>query len=147
LVGSKLILTVRIKRDFMAILQILLISKERFKDFLGKRYRFPISIFYQMLILETIVAKFRTEKFDYINGYTSSIVLFAVLRQHNLLLKTICPTLKVVIATSEMLFEEDKLLLETQLGIPVVNEYGASELDLIAFAEGDWQSKCRNAFL
>jgi phenylacetate-CoA ligase len=31
--------------------------------------------------------------------------------------------------------------LEKQLGIPVINEYGASELDLIAFEnpEGEWQ--------
>jgi phenylacetate-CoA ligase len=31
--------------------------------------------------------------------------------------------------------------LEKQLGIPIINEYGASELDLIAFQnpEGEWQ--------
>jgi phenylacetate-CoA ligase len=40
-----------------------------------------------------------------------------------------------------MLFEDDKLLMESQFGIPVVNEYGASELDLIAFQNlsGEWQ--------
>jgi phenylacetate-coenzyme A ligase PaaK-like adenylate-forming protein len=27
--------------------------------------------------------------------------------------------------TSEMLFEDDKMLLEKQFGIPIVNEYGA----------------------
>jgi phenylacetate-CoA ligase len=32
-----------------------------------------------------------------------------------------------------MLFEADRLLLENQLGIPVINEYGAAELGLIAF--------------
>ena len=32
-----------------------------------------------------------------------------------------------------MLFEDDKLLMEKQFGVPVINEYGASELDLIAF--------------
>jgi phenylacetate-CoA ligase len=38
-----------------------------------------------------------------------------------------------------MLFLKIKLL-ET-IGIPIINEYGASELDLIAFqnTEGDWQ--------
>lgn len=30
-------------------------------------------------------------------------------------------------------FEEDKVLLEKQFGVRVINEYGASELDLIAF--------------
>jgi len=40
-----------------------------------------------------------------------------------------------------MLFDEDKLMLEKQLGVPIVNEYGASELDLIAFQNGneEWQ--------
>jgi phenylacetate-CoA ligase len=39
-----------------------------------------------------------------------------------------------------MLFDIDKILMETQFGIPVVNEYGASELDLVAFEnpKGDW---------
>ena len=73
---------------------------------------------------------FRTKKFDYINGYTSSIVLFAkFLQKRNIILSAICPTLKVCMVTSEMLFEDDKILLEKQFGIPIVNEYCASELD------------------
>lgn len=124
-------------------------KKERFKDFLGKRYRFPIFDLSDS-VLENMLNKFRTEKFDYINGYTSSIVLFAkYLRKRNLILKTICPTLKVAIVTSEMLFAEDKLLLETQFGIPIINEYGASELDLIAFQniEGEWQVNAETLFV
>ncbi|MDG2433118.1 phenylacetate--CoA ligase family protein [Flavobacterium sp.] len=124
-------------------------KKERFKDFLGKRYRFPIFDLSDA-VLETIVEKFRSEQFKYINGYTSSIVLFAkYLRKRNLLLKSICPSLKVVMVTSEMLFEEDKLLLETQFGIPVVNEYGASELDLIAFQnpKGEWQVNAETLYV
>ena len=40
-----------------------------------------------------------------------------------------------------MLFEDDKSFLEFQFGIPVVNEYGASELDVIAFQnpKNAWQ--------
>jgi phenylacetate-CoA ligase len=75
--------------------------------------------------------------FDYINGYTSSIVLFAKFLQDKnvVILKEVCPTLKVCMVTSEMLFESDKKLLKTWLGVPVVNEYGASELDLIAYTD------------
>ena len=83
---------------------------------------------------ENHLKKLRNTKFDYINGYTSSIVQFAkFLEQKDLVLKTICPTLKACVVTSEMLFENDKILMESQFGIPVINEYGASELDLIAF--------------
>ena len=123
--------------------------KERFKDFLSNRFRFSIFDLSDT-ILEGFLKKFETKKFDYINGYTSSIVMFAkFLQQKNIVLKTICPTLKVCVVTSEMLFDEDKNLLEKQFGIPVVNEYGASELDLIAFQNpnGEWQVNSETLFI
>ncbi len=111
--------------------------KERFKDFLLHRFRFSIFDLSDD-VLEGFLKKFRIKKFDYINGYTSSIILFAkFLQKKNIILANICPTLRVCIVTSEMLFEEDKILMEKQFGIPVVNEYGASELDLIAFENYD----------
>ena len=36
-----------------------------------------------------------------------------------------------------MLYADDKKLLETTLGVPVINEYGASELGLIAFTNSE----------
>jgi phenylacetate-CoA ligase len=124
-------------------------QKERLKDFLGNRFRFSIFDLSDV-VLERFLKKFETEKFDYINGYTSSIVLFAkFLQQKNIVLAAICPTLKVCVVTSEMLFEEDKNLLEKQFGVPVVNEYGASELDLIAFQnlDGEWQVNSETLFV
>ncbi|HKO76898.1 MAG TPA: hypothetical protein VJU52_06755 [Flavobacterium sp.] len=124
-------------------------KKERFKDFLSHRYRFSIFNLSDE-VLKQFLKDFKTKKFDYINGYTSSIVLFAkFLQKKNIVLKDICPTLKVCMVTSEMLFEEDKLLLEKQFGIPIVNEYGASELDLIAFQnpEGEWQVNSETLFI
>ncbi len=124
-------------------------TKERLKDFLSNRYRFTIFNLSDE-ILEKVLLKFRNKKFDYINGYTSSIVLFAkFLQSKNIILKDICPTLKVCMVTSEMLFDVDKILLETQFGIPIVNEYGASELDLIAFQnpENEWQINSETLFV
>jgi phenylacetate-CoA ligase len=107
--------------------------KERFKDFLSNRYRFSVFDLSDSQ-LEKNLKKFESTKFDYINGYTSSIVQFAkFLQQKNSVLKHVCPTLKACIVTSEMLFKEDKKLLETWLGVPIINEYGAAELGLIAF--------------
>jgi phenylacetate-CoA ligase len=123
--------------------------KERFKDFLGNRFRFSIFDLSDK-VLEDFLNEFKSRKFDYINGYTSSIVLFAkFLQLKNIILKNICPTLKVCIVTSEMLFAEDKTLLEKQFGVPVVNEYGASELDLIAFqnTKGEWQVNSETLFV
>lgn len=115
--------------------------KERFKDALSKRYRFSVFDLSDAA-LEKCLQKFAKTPFEYINGYTSAIVQFAkFLESKNLLLTKVCPTLKACVVTSEMLFEKDKILLENQLNVPVINEYGASELDLIAFQnpEGSWQ--------
>lgn len=127
--------------------------KERLKDFLSKRYRFPIFDLSDK-VLDGVLKHFKTKKFDYINGYTSSIVLFGkYLQARNIILTDVCPTLKVCMVTSEMLFEEDKILLEKHLGIPVVNEYGASELDLIAFqsrsvgTKAEWQVNSETLFV
>jgi len=123
--------------------------KERLKDRLSNRYRFPIFDLSEEK-LEQFYQKFITTKFEYINGYTSSVVLFAkYLEKKEVVLKEVCPSLKVCMVTSEMLFDSDKKLLEKQLGIPVVNEYGASELDLIAFtdAQGDFVVNSETLFV
>ena len=124
-------------------------KKERIKDFLSNRFRFSIFNLSD-LVLEKMLLKFQKSKFDYINGYTSSIVLFAkFLQSKEIILKDICPSLKVCMVTSEMLFDNDKLLLEKQFGIPIVNEYGASELDLIAFQNPnlEWQVNSETLFI
>jgi phenylacetate-CoA ligase len=124
-------------------------KKERIKDLLINRYRFTIFDLSDE-VLEKVYVKFQNKKFDYINGYTSSIVLFAkFLQKKNIVLTKVCPTLKYCIVTSEMLFDNDKVLLEKQFGVPVVNEYGASELDLIAFQNpaGEWQVNSETLFV
>jgi len=123
--------------------------KERFKDWLSNRYRFSV---FDMsdAAFENHMEIFKTKPFDYLNGYTSAIVQFAkFLSRKDIVLTSICPTLKACMVTSEMLFEQDKLLMETQFGIPVVNEYGASELDLIAFQNpnDEWQINSETLFV
>ncbi len=111
--------------------------KERFKDQLSSRHRFPIFDLSDEK-LEQFLKVFRRKKFDYINGYTSSIVLFAkFLQKKKIILTQVCPTLKYCVVTSEMLYESDKQLMKEVFGVPVVNEYGASELDLIAFTNAN----------
>ena len=124
-------------------------KKERIKDLLSNRYRFTIFDLSDE-ILEKVLLKFQNKKFDYINGYTSSIVLFAkFLQKKNIVLTSVCPTLKCCVVTSEMLFDDDKILMEKQFGIPIINEYGASELDLIAFQnpKNEWQVNSETLFV
>lgn len=107
--------------------------KERFKDFLAHRFRLDAFRLTDEKMNKNI-RFFATKKIDYINGYTSSILLFAkFLSDKDIVLHQICPSLKVCIVTSEMLYPDDRLFLEKWLGVPVINEYGASEIDLIAF--------------
>lgn len=123
--------------------------KERIKDFFSHRYRFPVFDLSEKK-LEGILKSFRRKRFDYINGYTSSIVLFAkFLKNKDILLTDICPTLKYCIVTSEMLFDDDKELMEAVFGVPVINEYGASELDLLAFSnkKGELAVNSRTIFV
>lgn len=124
-------------------------KKLRIKDFLSSRYRFNIFDFSDPA-LEKMVRKFQHTPFDYINGYTGSIVLLAhYLKRKNLYLNSICPSLKVCIVTSEMLFDSDKLLLEERFRIPIVNEYGSAELDIIALEnpEGLWKVNAETLFV
>ena len=123
--------------------------KERFKDRLSKRYRFSVFDLSDAAF-EAHLQKFKSTSFDYINGYTSSIVQFAkFLERQSIRLTSICPTLKACVVTSEMLFEKDKKLMEQQFGVPVINEYGASELDLIAFqnTNNDWQLNSETLYI
>ena len=123
--------------------------KERIKDVFSKRIRFSIFDLSDSA-LETVLASFKKNKFEYLNGYTSSIVQFAkFLNRKGVVLNTICPTLKCCVVTSEMLFEDDKKLMEFQFGTPIVNEYGASELDLIAFQNpnGEWHVNSETLFV
>ena len=123
--------------------------KERLKDKLSNRFRFSVFDLSDVTF-EKYLKKFQSTPFNYINGYTSSIVQFAkFLKNKNSVLKNICPTLKACVVTSEMLFEDDKKLMNAHFGVPIINEYGASELDLIAFEnpDGVWQVNSETLFI
>lgn len=85
-----------------------------------------------------IVDHFKKDKFEYIYGYTNSLLIFSkFLIKNKIELKMICGSLKVCIATSEMLFPNDRLLLSTAFGVPIINEYGVSEAGGIVAFEDD----------
>lgn len=106
---------------------------EKLKDRLSNRIRFQV-----FDLSEDILAKFvnifKSKKIEYIYGYTSSIVRFArYLLEKEIILKDICPSLKVCIVTSELCTEEDKKLLGVAFGIRIAIEYGSSELSVMGF--------------
>lgn len=107
--------------------------KERLKDVLSNRYRFNVFDLSDTAF-DKWIEQFRKTDFVYLNGYTTVILAFAnYLNSKKLVLKEVCPSLKACVVTSEMCFEEDKNTMHKAFGVPIINEYGASELDLIAF--------------
>ncbi len=114
--------------------------QERLKDRISLRRRFNIFDLSEQK-MEVFLERFKRSDFNYLNGYTSAIVLFArFLKDKGIVLKELCPSLNICIVTSERLFDKDKQLIEAALGVPVINEYGASEVGLIAFedAKNHW---------
>ncbi len=124
-------------------------TKEKVKDFFMHRVRFPV---FDMgdVMLEKFVKQFRNTKIHYVYGYTNSVLLFSqfVLRK-GIRLAEVCPTLKRCIVTSEVCRDEDKKIIEAALGVPVIREYGASELDVIAIEDvaGRWAINEANLFV
>jgi phenylacetate-CoA ligase len=100
-------------------------------------------------VLNTFVQKFKKYEFDYINGYTSSLVTFAnYLINNKIILKDICPTLKICFPTSEMCSSIDRSIIEKGFGVKVANEYGCAEMDILAFEDEnfDWIISNENVF-
>lgn len=123
--------------------------KEKIKDLIANRVRFPVFDLSDM-VLSKFLKVFKSVKFEYINGYTSSLVMFAkFLIRKEICLVEYCPTLKKCFTTSEMCNELDRICLEKGFGVKVVNEYGAAELDLISFEDedGDWIISDENIYL
>ena len=120
-------------RFFGITLEKISYLKEKIKDLIMNRVRFPVFDLSDET-LASFVNVFRKKHFDYIYGYTNSIVLFArFLIRNNLVLKDICATLRYCITTSEVLTQEDRIILKEAFGVNIINEYGASETGLIAF--------------
>jgi phenylacetate-CoA ligase len=108
-------------------------AAEKLKDLLMNRVRFPVFDLSDEA-LDRFALKFRKNSFDYIYGYTNSLVIFArYIHQKGIDLKAWCPTLRLCIVTSETCTPEDRAILEQGLGVKVVIEYGASEVAVISF--------------
>lgn len=107
--------------------------KENIKDFIMKRYRFSL-VDLSESGFEKFLKIFASKKFDYLYGYTNTLLIFAkYLTSKNKILKNINRSLKYCIVTAELLTENNRKILEESFGIPIVNEYGASEVGIIGF--------------
>lgn len=122
---------------------------ERLKDLISARVRFPVFDLSDK-VLDSYIDVFRKKRFVYINGYAASLVFFAGhCIKRGIILKDICPSLKVCIPTSETCTDEDREILQKGFGIKVVNEYGCAEMDVIAFEDEDgaWITSDENVFI
>lgn len=120
-------------RFFGIPLSSLKYAKEKVKDWLAARVRFPVFDLSDR-VLDGYLRRFYKTPFVYLYGYTSSLVLFAkFVKERGVRLVEICPTLRRCVVTSEVCSDIDRALLEEAFGVRVINEYGAAELDIVAF--------------
>jgi len=107
--------------------------KERFKDSIMKRYRFSLLDLSESGF-ENFIKIFTIKKFDYLYGYTNTLLMFAkYLQSKKITLYKINQSLKYCIVTAELLTEQNRKLLEKSFGLPIINEYGVSEVGLVGF--------------
>tara|TARA_Y100001958_G_C21201177_1_gene527806 strand:+ start:342 stop:1592 length:1251 start_codon:yes stop_codon:yes gene_type:complete len=121
--------------------------KEKLKDLLMNRVRFPVFDLSDY-VLDQFVKRFKKKQFNYIYGYTNSILIFArYLIEHKIKIKNICPTLKLVIVTSEVCTIEDRGVLNKAFDLPIYSEYGASEFGYIGTQDSKNHWKVANELL
>jgi len=123
-------------------------QREHLKDFLAKRYRFPIMDLSD-LALDKWLNNLQKKHYKYLYGYSYPLITFAhYLIRENKVLKNICPTISSCIVTSEMCSPEDQKIIEQGFGIPCFNEYGASEFGIIGFGQSNrWRISDETIFL
>jgi phenylacetate-CoA ligase len=110
---------------------------ELLKDKLANRHRFNV-LDLSDKALNKWITSFKKNNYQYVYGYSFPIISFAkYLLSKGYILKDICPTLKTVIVTAEMCSKEDEAIIENVFGVPVVNEYGASEIGIIGFGNAN----------
>ena len=104
---------------------------EILKDFFMNRVRFKIFDLSDPAMRDFVIL-LNKKRYVYIYGYTNSIVAFAkYIIRNNISIKDICPSLKLIIVTSELLFHDDRKLLVNAFKLPVYSEYGSSEFGYI----------------
>ena len=105
---------------------------EKAKDYFLNRKRFPIFDLSEERI-QLFLNQFKNNSFEYVYGYTSAIVHFSrYLIKKGLVLNQICPSIKLVIVTSEVCTIEDRVLIKEGIGVKVFSEYGTSEVGELA---------------
>ena len=122
---------------------------ERLKDYFMNRVRFPIMDLSDASF-KNMINIFNKKKFIYIYGYAQSLVCFCnYLSTNNINIREICPSLKLIITTSEMLSSNEKKSMETTTTLPIYDEYGASETGYMGMWNnyGYWDSCDENVYL
>ncbi|TAJ15062.1 phenylacetate--CoA ligase family protein [Marinilabiliaceae bacterium JC017] len=101
----------------------------KIKSWVFNQVKFPAYKLYEKGTLFNLYQTFRKGNFDYLDGYTNAIYLFA----HFLMREGLeVPRVKCVMTTAENLHAYQRHVIEEMLG-PVYDEYGCREINGIAF--------------
>jgi phenylacetate-CoA ligase len=122
---------------------------EYLKDFVFNRRRFPVFDLSERN-LEFYLERLAIGNFNYIYGYTNSIFAFCqFLQKKKIILNELCPSLKLIVVTSELCLDFQRELIENVSGLKVVSEYGASEFGYIGkeIEPNIWEVVWQNIFM
>ncbi len=115
--------------------------KEKLKDAMMNRVRFSVFDLSDAM-MQRFLNVFKRKQFTYLYGYTNSLVIFArYLIKQGVILKHVCPSVKLCITTSELCTPEDHVIIEKAFGVQHIREYGVSETCLTGFdaPDGEWR--------
>ena len=121
--------------------------RERIKDFILNRTLFIVFDISRETLLQHFKACQNTRP-KYMYGYASALYRFAsLLKEENIDASSL--NLKVVISTSEVLYDFERELIKSVFGCRVINEYGACEGGVMAFEcpEGKMHITAENVYL
>ncbi|KON27198.1 hypothetical protein AC481_05565 [miscellaneous Crenarchaeota group archaeon SMTZ-80] len=122
-------------------------QNEKIKDFLLNRKRISAFDLSQKLVKQLFK---RCQRFQpkFLYGYASALYAFSqLLAENNLDGKSLC--LKIIISTSEVLYQHQKDLIEATFSCKVIQEYGCAEAGIIAFEcpQGNMHISTENVYV
>ncbi|MEZ4892340.1 MAG: hypothetical protein R2778_04915 [Saprospiraceae bacterium] len=99
--------------------------------------------------MKKIQHSIKSGRIKYLYGYTSAVAFARYVKARQVVLEESMSIAQCLYCYLEMCVEKTRCFWNKPFGVPIINEYGASELDIIAFtaANGDWEIVSRKICL
>jgi len=123
--------------------------KAQLKNAVMRRHCFSVMDLSDATLAE-YVQHLQRGNFTYVYGYANALLRLAhFLQARQQTLQQLCPKLRLAISTSELLLSNDQDFMAEVFGFPVFQEYGISEIDVLAMQneQGQWVVNAETCFV